>query len=88
METVVITIIVFLLVILVLVSMLLFAKAKLSPSGKITININGGERIIEVNGGDTEVVKYVESKINSTDVQSEVYSADSDDVNYFASNII
>jgi Na+-transporting NADH:ubiquinone oxidoreductase subunit F len=52
-KVVAITIIVFLLVILVLVSMLLYAKAKLSPSGKIKININGGERVLEVNGGDT-----------------------------------
>jgi Na+-transporting NADH:ubiquinone oxidoreductase subunit F len=33
--------------------MLLFVKAKLSPSGKITIDINDGEKIIEVDGGDT-----------------------------------
>ncbi len=44
---------VFLLVVLVLVAMLLFVKAKLSPAGKITIDINGGERIIEVDGGST-----------------------------------
>ena len=48
-----VTIVVFLLVISVLVLMLLFAKAKLSPSGKIKININGGERILEVTGGGT-----------------------------------
>ena len=48
-----VTIVVFLLVIIILVLMLLFAKAKLSPSGKITININGGERVLEVSGGDT-----------------------------------
>lgn len=44
---------VFLLVVLVLVAMLLFVKAKLSPSGTITIDINGGERVLEVDGGDT-----------------------------------
>jgi Na+-transporting NADH:ubiquinone oxidoreductase subunit F len=44
---------VFLLVVLVLVAMLLFVKAKLSPAGKITIDINNGERIIEVDGGST-----------------------------------
>ena len=48
-----ITVVAFLIVILVLVSMLLFVKAKLSPAGKITIDINDGERIIEVNGGGT-----------------------------------
>ncbi|MDG1147805.1 MAG: NADH:ubiquinone reductase (Na(+)-transporting) subunit F, partial [Crocinitomicaceae bacterium] len=47
------TLTVFLVVVLVLVSMLLFVKAKLSPSGKITIDINDGEKTIEVEGGDT-----------------------------------
>jgi len=43
----------FLAVILLLTAMLLFVKAKISPKGKITIDINGGERIIEVDGGGT-----------------------------------
>jgi Na+-transporting NADH:ubiquinone oxidoreductase subunit F len=47
-----ITIIAFLLVVLTLTSMLLFAKAKLSPKGKITITING-DQTMEVNGGST-----------------------------------
>lgn len=47
------TLAVFLIVVLVLVSMLLFVKAKLSPAGKITIDINDGERVIEVDGGGT-----------------------------------
>lgn len=47
------TIAVFLAVVLVLVAMLLFVKAKLSPSGKITIDINHGEKVIEVDGGGT-----------------------------------
>lgn len=51
--TIGITIAAFLLVILVLVSMLLFVKAKLSPAGKITIDINDGERVLEVDGGNT-----------------------------------
>ncbi len=48
-----ITIAAFLFVTLVLVAMLLFVKAKLAPSGKITIDINDGERVIEVDGGGT-----------------------------------
>lgn len=48
-----ITLAAFLVVILVLVSMLLFVKAKLSPAGKITIDINDGEKILEVDGGGT-----------------------------------
>ena len=51
--TIGITIVAFLVVILVLVSMLLFVKAKLSPSGKITIDINNGEKVLEVDGGGT-----------------------------------
>jgi Na+-transporting NADH:ubiquinone oxidoreductase subunit F len=47
-----ITIIAFLLVVLTLTSMLLFAKAKLSPKGKITITING-DQTMEVDGGST-----------------------------------
>jgi Na+-transporting NADH:ubiquinone oxidoreductase subunit F len=47
------TLAVFLMVVLILVSMLLFVKAKLSPAGKITIDINDGERVIEVDGGGT-----------------------------------
>lgn len=43
----------FLFVVLALVGMLLFVKAKLSPSGKIKIDINHGERVIEVDGGSS-----------------------------------
>tara|TARA_R110001592_G_scaffold208843_2_gene459896 strand:- start:9492 stop:10799 length:1308 start_codon:yes stop_codon:yes gene_type:complete len=52
-SVIIITIVVFLIVVLVLTSVLLFAKAKLMPSGKVKININNGEREIEVDGGDT-----------------------------------
>ena len=51
--TIAITLAVFLVVVLALVAMLLFAKAKLSPSGTITIDINGGEKVLEVEGGGT-----------------------------------
>ncbi|MCH2224514.1 MAG: NADH:ubiquinone reductase (Na(+)-transporting) subunit F [Crocinitomicaceae bacterium] len=51
--TIGITIIAFLFVVLTLVSLLLFVKAKLAPAGKITIDINDGEKIIEVDGGGT-----------------------------------
>ena len=52
-QTVGIAIAVFLLVVMLLVAMLLFVKAKLAPSGKITIDINDGERVLEVDGGGT-----------------------------------
>ena len=43
---------VFLLLILTLITVILFVKTKLSPSGKIKIMING-EKEIEVDGGST-----------------------------------
>ncbi len=48
-----VTIVVFLFVVLLLTSVLLFAKAKLMPSGKVKITINGGDRVLEVDGGET-----------------------------------
>ncbi len=50
--TIVLTIAFFLAVILLLVGLLLFAKAKLSPSGDLSIVING-ERTLQVGGGST-----------------------------------
>ncbi len=52
-QTITITVIVFTAIILLLVSILLFVKAKISPKGKIKIDINHGERVIEVDGGGT-----------------------------------
>ena len=49
--TLIATIVVFLIVLLLLVALLLFAKAKLSPSGKVKVTING-ERTLEVDGGN------------------------------------
>ncbi|MBL4592840.1 MAG: NADH:ubiquinone reductase (Na(+)-transporting) subunit F [Flavobacteriales bacterium] len=49
-KLIVIAIIVFFVVVIVLTSVLLFAKAKLMPSGKIKITING-DKVLEVNGG-------------------------------------
>ena len=48
-----ITIVAFLLVMLALTAMLLFVKAKITPKGKIQIDINHGERLVEVDGGST-----------------------------------
>ena len=49
---IIITVAVFLIVVLLLTSMLLFAKAKLSPSGKVKITING-DKELEVDGGSS-----------------------------------
>ncbi len=43
----------FLVVTLLLVSLLLYAKAKLIPSGKVTIDINNSEKIIDAEPGTT-----------------------------------
>jgi Na+-transporting NADH:ubiquinone oxidoreductase subunit F len=51
-QVIIITVIFFGLVILSLVGILLFVKAKISPSGKIKITING-EKELEVDGGGT-----------------------------------
>ena len=50
--TILLTITFFLAVILLLVSLLLFAKSRLSPSGKLKLVING-EQTLEVEGGST-----------------------------------
>jgi len=50
--TIISSIAIFLVMILALVSILLFAKSKLMPSGKVKITING-EKEIEVDGGST-----------------------------------
>jgi len=52
-STLIITLVAFLLVILTLTAMLLFVKAKISPKGKIKIDINHGELLVEVEGGST-----------------------------------
>ena len=56
------TVAAFLLITLLLVSLLLFVKQKLSPSGPVTIMING-EREIEVASGDTLLTTLGSNKI-------------------------
>ena len=51
--TIVVAIVAFLVVTLLLVALLLFAKAKLTSSGNVTIDINDGERVIETESGST-----------------------------------
>ena len=50
--TVLATVAAFLAIVLLLVTLLLFVKQKLSPSGPVTITING-EKKIEVGSGST-----------------------------------
>ena len=53
MQVIIISVAVFLVVVLSLTVLLLFVKAKLSPSGKIKISINHGEKVLEVDGGNS-----------------------------------
>lgn len=50
--TVIASVVVFLVFLLMLVAIILFAKAKLSPSGLVKVEING-EKVIEVEAGNT-----------------------------------
>ena len=60
--TVLITIIVFLVLIMILVGVLLFAKSKLSPSGPVTITVNG-EKELTVESGDTLLTTLGNNKL-------------------------
>jgi len=61
-STILITLAVFLIVTLLLVSVLLYAKTKLSPSGLVKIRING-EKTIEVAAGSSLLSTLSEAKI-------------------------
>jgi len=60
--TVIVSIVVFLVFVLFLVSIILFAKAKLSPSGKVKLTING-EKTLEVDAGGTILSTLGNNKI-------------------------
>ena len=62
MLTLITTLLVFLAVVLALVGVLLFAKAKLSPGGKVKIIVNG-KKEIEVDAGSTILSTLGENKI-------------------------
>ncbi|WP_291860032.1 NADH:ubiquinone reductase (Na(+)-transporting) subunit F [Marinilabilia sp.] len=55
--------VVFLTVIILLVSILLYAKKKLTPSGKVTLDINEGEKELEVESGQTLLTALGNNKI-------------------------
>lgn len=61
--TIVVSIAMFLLVILILVSILLYAKKKLIPSGKVNVNINDGEKVLEVDQGQSLLSALTGNKI-------------------------
>ncbi len=51
--TIIVAIVAFLVVVLLLVGVLLFAKAKLTSSGAVTINVNDDEKVLTVESGST-----------------------------------
>ena len=51
--SIIIAIVAFLVVTLILVALLLYAKAKLTPSGGVKIDINDGEKSLTVEPGST-----------------------------------
>ncbi|MDE6777954.1 MAG: 2Fe-2S iron-sulfur cluster binding domain-containing protein, partial [Alistipes sp.] len=51
--TIIVAIVAFLAVILLLVALLLVAKAKLTTSGAVTIDINDGEKVLTTESGST-----------------------------------
>ncbi|MFA5324778.1 MAG: NADH:ubiquinone reductase (Na(+)-transporting) subunit F [Bacteroidales bacterium] len=61
--TLVIAVAVFFVIIIILVSLLLFAKAKLVSSGNVKININNGEKELEVSAGSSLLATLAEQKI-------------------------
>jgi Na+-transporting NADH:ubiquinone oxidoreductase subunit F len=64
MTTILITgVLVFLLVTLMLVGILLYVKKKLTPTGMVTVNINEGNRVVEVEPGNTLLSTLGNSKI-------------------------
>ncbi len=62
-QLIIISVAAFLALTLILVGLLLFAKAKLTPSGVVRININDGEKSIEVNPGSSLLSTLANNKI-------------------------
>ena len=62
-QIIVISVIAFLVVTLLLVGLLLFAKAKLTPSGTVKININNGSKELEVAPGSSLLSTLAAEKI-------------------------
>ena len=60
---VIISILAFLIVVLALVGILLYAKAKLIPSGIVTVSVNNGEKVIETQPGSTLLTVLGENEI-------------------------
>ncbi len=62
-QLIVISVVAFLAITLILVGLLLFAKEKLTPSGVVKININNGNKEIEVTPGSSLLSTLADNKI-------------------------
>ena len=63
--TIIVAIVAFLAVTLVLVGLLLYAKAKLTSSGDVTIDINDGEKVLTTESGSTLLVTLANNNVFS-----------------------
>ncbi len=61
--TIVLAVIIFVIITLLLVAILLYIKAKLTPSGTVTININDGSKVVEVTPGGNLLTTLADQKI-------------------------
>ena len=61
--TIIIAVIAIVVVTLILVALLLYVKIKLTPSGKLTISINDGQKEVEVTPGGSLLATLAEQKI-------------------------
>ena len=61
--TIIIAVIAIVVVTLVLVALLLYVKIRLTPSGKVTISINDGQKEVEVTPGSSLLATLAEQKI-------------------------
>ena len=62
-QLIVISVIAFVALTLILVGLLLYAKTKLTPSGTVKININGGKKMLEVTPGSSLLNTLANEKI-------------------------
>lgn len=62
-QLIIISVVAFLALTLILVGLLLYAKAKLTPSGVVKLNINDGERDLEVAPGSSLLATLANNKI-------------------------
>lgn len=62
-QLIIVAIVAFLVIIMILVGLLLYIKAKLSPSGTVTVDINDGEKSLTVNPGASILSTLSDNKI-------------------------